>query len=174
MNPSKGVILYHGKYGGTCQYAQWIAETTGLPLFDLRKDKPDLRNYDFFILGSAIYIGRFAIRHWLTANWKLLHDKPVLLFSVSGTAPDHPDLKTYFEQSFEPTIRQAVDWIPLRGRLDLQKLPWFLRLMLKWVGKHQEDEEARQRMTEGFDFVERKNIEAVIDWAEEQMGVAAD
>lgn len=166
-----GAILFMGKYGATRQYAQWIAEATGLPVFDLDERQPDICDYDFFILGSSVYIGKLYLGHWLHANWPVLKNKPVLLFSVSGSPPEHPDLEATLSESLTSEMRRIMAYVPLRGRLDLKQLPWFLRLMLPLVGRMQKDPETRERMMHGFDKMDRSKIEPILQWTKETEGV---
>ena len=50
----KGAIFFSSKYGSTEQYAHWIGEATGLPVFNVKDETADPGNYDFLILGSPI------------------------------------------------------------------------------------------------------------------------
>lgn len=164
---SRGAILYQGKYGSTRQYAEWIGEATGLPVFNLAKETPDLDRYDFLILGSAVYVGRMKISQWLAAHWEAIKDKPVLLFSVSGTAPEHPGIEDILTASLTPLMLDKLDYQPLRGRLRLEELSWLMRFLLKLGARIEKDEEARQRMRTGFDFVKRENIRPILAWVRE-------
>lgn len=169
--PLRGAILFMGKFGATRQYAEWIAEATKLPLFDLDKEEPDFTKYDFYILGSSIYIGQLYLRNWLKEHWDIMKKKPALLFSVSGSPAGHPDLEQALDVSLTPEMREKLDYVPLRGRLILQDLPWYLRWMLKFASRLQKEEEAAHRMRYGFDYVERRNIEPILEWEKEQMAV---
>ena len=51
----KGAIFYSSKYGSTAQYAQWIADATGLPIFDTKHSQADPANYDFFVIYFRNY-----------------------------------------------------------------------------------------------------------------------
>jgi len=165
----KGAILFRGKYGATRQYARWISDSTGLPVFDLAKTQPELEDYDFLVLGSAVYVGQVALRRWMRRHWDILQNKRVLFFTVSGSPADHPDLKAALDSSLTPAMLEYFTYIPLRGRLDLRRLPWWLRMGLRWVAKHIEDPEARERLSKGFNYVDRAHIDPILDWIEEVM-----
>ncbi len=171
--PLRGAILFMGKYGATRQYADWIGEATNLPVFDLDREQPDLADLDFLILGSSVYLSKLYLRHWLRDNWPAIKDKAVMLFSVSGSAADHPDLEAALNASLTPEMRQTMEYVPLRGRLDHQQLPWWLRPVLKLAGRMQKDEETRDRMIHGFDKMDKNKIGPIVTWAEEQVGVLA-
>jgi len=164
----KGAIFFTGKFGSTHQYAQWISEQTSFPVFDLNKEHPDPSPYDLLILGSSIMLSKPTIRKWLTAFWPIIKNKKVLLFTVSGTKPGHPDLQKWLHNSFSKEIIENIDYIPLRGRLNLEELPWFTRLILKLGAKVEKNQETKQRMREGFDYVVKSNIFPILKWVSEK------
>ena len=84
----KGAIFFSSKYGSTAQYAQWIAEATGLPTFDIGKARARLSEYDFLVLGSPIIYYRLIFHKWVKANLATIMNKPTILFSVSGAGAD--------------------------------------------------------------------------------------
>ena len=47
-----GAIFYSSKYRSTGQYAKWIGEATGLPIFNIKEDNTDLSKFDFLILAA--------------------------------------------------------------------------------------------------------------------------
>jgi len=62
----KGLVIYKGKYGATKQYAMWIGQELQLPVASADRFHIDeLPKYDFFILGSSVYIGKLEIKDWL-------------------------------------------------------------------------------------------------------------
>jgi menaquinone-dependent protoporphyrinogen IX oxidase len=69
----KGLVIYKGKYGATKQYAMWIAQELQLPVASADRFPADeLPKYDYFILGSSVYIGKLEIKDWLKKNFKVL------------------------------------------------------------------------------------------------------
>jgi hypothetical protein len=159
-------ICYAGKFGSTRQYAQWLAEATGAPVFDLGREDPDLTDYDALILGSSIIVMKPTIKDWLTDNWPRLRDKHVLLFTVSGTEPGHPNLDRWLHNHLPAEILDSVDYVPLRGRLHIPELPWLVRTSL-WIGSLIEsDPMAKRRMREGFDFMDRSSLDLILEWVE--------
>ena len=54
----KGLVIYKGKYGATKQYAMWIGQELQLSVASADRFPVDeLSKYDYFILGSSVYIG---------------------------------------------------------------------------------------------------------------------
>ena len=142
----------------------WLGKATGLPVFDLRKDPPEPWNYDLLILGTSIIVGKPTISRWMKKNWPMLWGRKLLLYSVSGTAPGNPDLNTWMHRHLGEQIMSGVEYVPLRGRLDLDELPWFLRILLKLGGKASKDPETKRRMSEGFDYMDRNSLEHILQW----------
>ena len=164
----KAAILYSGKFGSTRQYAKWLGEATGLPVFNLRENPPEPWNYDLLILGTSVIIGKPTIARWMKKNWPMLWGRKLLLFSVSGTAPGHPDLNIWMRRHLGEEILSQVKYIPLRGRLDLDEVPWLLRAMLKMAAKASKDPETKKRMSEGFDYMNRDSLEPILEWYKKQ------
>ena len=79
----KGAIFFASKYGSTAQYANWIAEATGLPVFNINETKIDLSKYDFLVIDSPIIYYKLFNRKWIKANSAVIEKKPTLLFTVS-------------------------------------------------------------------------------------------
>lgn len=79
-----GAIFYAGQQGSTAQYADWIGEATGLPVFNVNDTNADPSEYDYLILGSSVIVYKLTIRKWIRANLKAIEGKPTILFTVSG------------------------------------------------------------------------------------------
>lgn len=164
----KGAILFTGKFGSTQQYARWISEHTSFPVFNLNKENPDPTDYDLLVLGSSIMLMKPTIKKWLTTFWPMIKDKQIVLFTVSGTKPGHPDLQKWINNSFSKEILMHINYIPLRGRLNLNELPWLTRFLLKLGAILEKDPETKQRMTEGFDYMVKSNISQILKWVSEK------
>ncbi len=164
----KGAIFFTGKFGSTQQYAQWISEQTSFPVFDLNKQNPDPTDFDLLILGSSIMLMKPTIKKWLTTFWPMIKDKQIILYTVSGTKPGHPDLQKWINNSFSKEILMHINHIPLRGRLNLEELPWLTRFLLKLGATVEKDPETKQRMTEGFDYMVKSNISPILKWVSEK------
>ena len=160
----KAAIIYSGKYGSTRQYAEWLREETGIPIFSARQETPDLADLDFLILASSIEVGAPTLKKWLFRNWEAICHKPALLFTVSGTAPGHPDLISWLNTHLSPEMLAHFKYVPLRGRLDVTALPWWVRTMLRLAARMSNDPEAARRMKEGFDFMDRDSLYPILEW----------
>ncbi|WP_088341464.1 flavodoxin domain-containing protein [Robiginitalea sediminis] len=161
----KTAIYFSGKYGSTRQYATWLHQATGYPVFDVAAPAPDHSGFERLILGTSIIVGAPTVKKWLASHWETIREKPILLFTVSGTPPGHPDLDTWLERHLPHEMRSAMDVVALRGRLDLSALPFWLRWMLRLAGKANQDPEAGRRMREGFDYMDKASLEPILQWA---------
>ncbi|WP_299159795.1 flavodoxin domain-containing protein [uncultured Eudoraea sp.] len=156
-----GAIFFSGKYGSTLQYAKWIGEATGFPVFDINDPKADPSKYDYLILGSSILYFRLTIRKWLSANLSKLEGRSKILFSVSGAGPS-AKLNRWVAKSLPSGLASQMEHVALGGRLDHSKVSWWVRMML-WMGSlFNPDAEARKDERYGFDYVDKDSIEPIL------------
>ena len=156
-----GAIFYSGKYGSTKQYAKWIGEATGFPVFDIRDSNADPSRYDYLILGSSILYFKLSIKNWIRANLSELEGRSKILFSVSGAGPS-PKLNRWVANSVPSDLASQMEHIALRGRLDHSTVSWWIRSIL-WMGSlFNPDPEARKDERYGFDYVDKESIEPIL------------
>jgi len=161
-----GAILFSGKYGSTAQYANWIGEATGLPVFNIKDPRSNPSEYDFLILGSSIIYFKLTMRKWAKKNLSSLLSKSKVLFSVSGAGPSDK-LEVWVANSFPPELLAQVEHVALRGRLDHTKVSWGVRLML-WIGSlinPNPDASKDERL--GFDYMDKSSIEPIVKLIEQ-------
>jgi menaquinone-dependent protoporphyrinogen IX oxidase len=155
-----GAIVFSAQYGSTAQYADWIGEATGLPVFDVNDANADPSKYDFLILGSSVIIYKLTIRKWVKENWASIENKPIILFTVSG-APSGPKLDGWIADSLPESLISRMEHVALRGRMDPKKLNWWVRLILKIGAWKNDDPEAKRQELAGFDFMDKSSIEPI-------------
>jgi len=157
----RGAIFFSGKYGSTEQYAKWIGEATGLPVFNIKDTNADPSKYEFLILGSSILYFRLTIRKWAKANLAKLEGRSKIMFSVSGAGAS-AKLSRWVEASLPSRLLSQMEHVPLRGKLDRSKVSWWLRKIL-WVGSFfNPDPQARMEERGGFDYMDESSIEPII------------
>ena len=164
----KAAIFYTGKFGSTKKYAYWINERNDFPVFDLSRENPNPDEYNLIILGSSIITMKPTIQKWLMKNWPKIKDKQVLLFTVSGTEPGHPNLQQWLNNSLPKEMLEQIPYVPLRGRLVLNELPWLMRLFMKIASKVEKDPDTKKRMAEGFDYMDKTTIKPIFEWIAKQ------
>ena len=165
----KGAIFYSGQYGSTAQYARWIGEATGLPVFDVSESKADPAEFDFVVLGSSVTIYKLTIRKWIARHLTALLSRPVMLFTVSG-APPGAKLDGWVRDCLPPDFVAHAERFAFRGRLDLSTMNWWTRTILKIGAAMNKDPEARREELEGFDYMDKAAIEPLVSRIDRQTG----
>ena len=156
-----GAIFFSGKYGSTEQYAKWIGEDTGLPVFDIRDPNADPSKYEYLILGSSIIYFKLSIRQWAKANLSKLKGRSKILFSVSGAGPGDK-LERWVAKSFPSELLSEMEHVALRGMLDHTKVNWLIRLSL-WIGSLiNSDPQGSKDERYGFNYMDKTSIKPII------------
>ena len=161
-----GAIFFSGQYGSTAQYANWIGEVTGLPVFDVKDANADPSKYEFLILGSSVILYRLTIRRWVKANRAGIENKPTILFTVSG-APPGPKVDGWVAASFPQALLSRMEHVALQGRLDHSKISWWIKMLLKMGALMNTDPQARREELEGFDHVDKSSIAPILRLAKQ-------
>ncbi len=157
-----GAIFYSGQYGSTAQYAAWIGEETGLPVFDIIADSADPADFDFVVLGSSVIIYKLTIREWVKTHLPSLENRPVIVFSVSGAGAG-PKLDKWVANSLPKPLLRRVEHVALKGRQRRGDLRWWTRAIL-WVGaQFNDDPKAARGELKGFDYVDKASIEPIVN-----------
>ncbi len=121
----KGLILYHGKYGATLQYAEWLSESLLLPVMTADQvTESSIAEADYLLMGTSVYLGKFALRDWLQKHATALGGKKLFLFVVSGTAEHQAKQDEYLSNNVPAAILPQLAVYHLPGRLRYQKLSW--------------------------------------------------
>lgn len=158
----KGLVIYKGRYGATKQYAMWIGQELGLTVASAdRFPAAELPKYDFFIIGSSVYIGKLEIRKWLKKNFDILIDKKVFLFQVAASpVTDKETRESYNAHSVPAPIKVKAFFLP--GRMIKRNLRWFDRFMLRMGAKMAKDPAESKRMLTDFDEVKKEHTFSLI------------
>ena len=161
----KGLVIYKGKYGATKQYAMWIGQELQLPVASADRFPIDeLPKYDYFILGSSVYIGKLEIKDWLKKNFDLLQNKKIFFFQVSASPPEQIEKReSYNKASLPPSILKKIKFYYLPGRMIMRNLSAWDRFMLKMGAKLTKDPLEKKAMLTDFDHVKKENVLPVIN-----------
>lgn len=159
----KGAIFFSGQYGSTEQYAKWIAEETGLPIFDASRSSQDPSEFDFLVIGTSVIVYKLSIRHWIQSNYDAIRSKPTVMFTVSGASAG-PKLDAWIAQSLPSSLVSTLHHVALRGRMNPKALNWWTRLFMMIGAWKNNDPQARKEELEGFDYVEKAGIEPIVAW----------
>jgi len=161
----KGLVIYKGKYGATKQYAMWIGQELQLPVASADHfPVEELSNYDYFILGSSVYIGKLEIKDWLKKNFDLLQNKKILFFQVSASPAEQIEKReSYNNASLPPSILKKIQFYYLPGRMIMRNLSAWDRFMLKMGAKFTKDPVEKKTMLTDFDHVKKEKVIPVIE-----------
>ncbi len=161
----KVLIAYQSKYGATKQYAEWIQKECNGDLINIENgDKADLAGYDIIIIGGSVRVGSIVIAPFIKDHWSVIKGKKVILFTTSGTPPQHPKIQSIYEKSLPAEIRSEMRYFPLYGRISSENLTlWDKFLMV--IGKAMErDETLKKDMGKDFDGVQRENLLPLLEY----------
>ena len=157
-----GAIFYASKYGSTADYARWIGEATGLPVFDLTRDPAQPSDYEFVVLAAPVIYHKLLGRRWVRRHSASLLRRPVLLVSVSGAGAG-TKLDGWIAASFAAEFVAHAEHFALRGRQNPRELNLYDRVMLQIGGLMNRDPQARRDEMKGFDYMDKSSIAPVVD-----------
>ncbi len=157
-----GAIFFSSKYGSTAQYAHWMGQATGLPVFNIKNHNADIAKYDFLVLGSPIIYYKLSIHKWVKRHLAKLADKPIIFFSVSGAGAGSR-LDGWIADSLPEDFISRMHHVALRGRQIPEQLSFYDRTMLKIAALVNKDPVARKQEFEGFDFMDKASIEPILE-----------
>jgi menaquinone-dependent protoporphyrinogen IX oxidase len=161
----KGLVIYKGKYGATKQYAMWIGQELQLPVASAdRFPVNELTKYDYFILGSSVYIGKLEIRNWLKKNFDLVQSKKLFFFQVAGSPIEQIEKReSYNKASLPTTILEKIRFYYLPGRMIMRNLSAWDRFMLKMGARFTKDPVEKKTMLADFDHVKKEKTFPIIE-----------
>jgi menaquinone-dependent protoporphyrinogen IX oxidase len=162
------LIAYQSKYGSTKQYAEWIQKESNGDLVNIEnEDKLDLTRYDILIIGSSVRVGNIVIAPFIEDHWSVMKDKKIILFTTSGTPPQHPKIQSIYEKSLPEEIRKEIKYFPLHGRIARENLTLWDKFLIA-IGKIMEqDETLKKDMGKDFDGVQRENLLPLHEYLED-------
>jgi menaquinone-dependent protoporphyrinogen IX oxidase len=161
----KGLVIYKGKYGATKQYAMWIGQELQLPVASaVRFPVDQLPKYDYFILGSSVYIGKLEIKDWLKKNFTVLQNKKIFFFQVAGSPVEQIEKReSYNKASIPPDMLQKIQFYYLPGRMIMRNLSGWDRFMLKMGAKLTKDPVEKKAMLTDFDHVKKEKVIPIME-----------
>ena len=161
----RGLVIYKGKYGATKQYAMWVGRELQLPVASADRFHIDeLPKYDYFILGSSVYIGKLEIKDWLKKNFNVLQNKKIFFFQVAGSPVEQIEKRqSYNKASLPPSILKKAQFYYLPGRMIMRNLSGWDRFMLKMGAKLTKDPAEKKAMLTDFDHVKKEKVIPIIE-----------
>ena len=160
----KGIIIYKGKYGATKKYAEWLSSELQLPVIPAdRIHGESLKSYDFFVLGTSVYIGKLQLKKWLKKNESFLSRKKIFFFQVAGTAPEEKNKRQVYNDTGIPKeLTGGYESYFLPGRLKRNTISWFDRVLLKMGARLAKNSDEKATMLTDYDFVKKEELAFLI------------
>jgi len=162
--PLKGAIICKSRYGATRQYAEWLGDRLDLPIFDPDTDRPQLKSFDYLLIGSSVYMGKMLIRNWLVKHKDELDTKKIFFFVVCATPASEKEKQEKIATDNIPAElmdEQSVLFLP--GRLIIDKLSWMDRWILRLGARLEKDPQKKATMHHDMDGMDRRYLEPLID-----------
>lgn len=161
----KGLVIYKGKYGATKQYAMWIGQELQLPVASADRFPVDqLAKYDYFILGSSVYIGKLEIKDWLKKTFPVFQNKKIFFFQVAASPVEQIEKRqSYNKASLPPSILKNIQFYYLPGRMIMRNLSVWDRFMLKMGAKLAKDPLEKKAMLTDFDHVKKEKVIPIME-----------
>ena len=160
----KGIVIYKGRYGATKQYAAWIGQELELPVASSDRFPIDqFDQYDYYIIGSSVYIGKLEIKKWLKNNSSKLVNKKVFFFQVAASPVSEKEKRESYNVACIPAelLNKAKSFF-LPGRMIKRNLSWWDHFMLKMGARLAKDPVEKARMLTDFNEVKQEYITPLI------------
>ena len=161
-----GAVLFSSKYGSTAQYAQWIADASSLPVYDIGKTRVSLAEFDFLVLGSPVFYFKPMFHRWVKRNINSILARPTIFFTVSGAGAG-PKLDGWLAKSLPASFMSHVTHIALGGRQAPRELTRFDRTMLIIAGRFNPDRKAAKEEMQGFNQMDKASIGPIVERVQE-------
>ena len=157
--PPRGAILCMSRYGATRQYAGWLANKLQLPVIDPEKEFVRLMSYDYFLIGSPVYIGKMLIAKWLENHKEELAGKKLFFFIVCATQEsDESQCRKIVEDNIPRQLISSENINILPGRLIIRHLSWRDRMLLRIGSILEKDPDKKKGMRKDFDQVDARYL----------------
>ena len=169
----KGAIIYQSRYGATRMYANMLAEVLNLPVIPEEEvNAVVIKMFDFFLIGSSVYIGKLMLKRFLDIYVNELKSKQLFLFIVSAdTDPEPESHNKLIADNVPETMLSACEFFFLRGKVIYKELSWKDKLMLRMGAMAQKSAERKRLMMTDFDDVKRENLKGLVSRVKQKMAV---
>ena len=170
----KTLIVYTSQTGFTKKYAQWMAESLGADVLELKEaQKKDVAFFDAYeaIVYAAWVMASTVVKvKWFLGkaeNWK---GKKLAIVSVGGSPVDNPDVDVMLDKLLTDEQKQYIRAFYCQGGFDYDKMnapSRFAMKMFRTSLKNSKDEKNRQvaaMIDHSYDISDRKYIAPVVGY----------
>ncbi|HEY9258565.1 flavodoxin domain-containing protein [Chitinophaga sp.] len=160
----KGIIIYKGKYGATRQYAIWLGNILDIPVVMAGNEtQQQLREAEYIIMGTSVYIGKLQLRKWIAKHHDLLINKDLFLFLVAGTpVAEKEKLQGYITANISSDISTRCSCFFLPGKLEFNKLSLSDKILLR-IGSRLAKSRGENIATADYNNVKREFLFSIVD-----------
>ncbi len=159
-----GVIIYRSSYGSTKQYAEWIGEGTGFPVYDSRDKAIPWEEADTVVIGCPIIANKPILAGWIEKNWARMKDKHVVLFTTSGADPAKEPVREWVEKALPETLRSTIRIFPLAGRFRFAEMNGLHKAMIWFAANVLRNPGVRHQVKHPIDGVAKENLGELLEF----------
>jgi len=157
-----GIIIYRSSYGSTKQYADWLSEATGFPVYDQKTAAIPWDEAELIVLGCPIVANKPFLSAWIQKQWDRMRDKRVFLFTTSGADPATAPVDQWIAAGLPADLLSQIQCFPLPGRFEFDKLNGVHKLMLRIGAVVLRSDEIKHQMSHPVDGVSRDRLAPLI------------
>lgn len=134
----KTLIIYGTNYGTAESVAKSIKEKISdqVEMVNIKKSpSPNLSEFDKIVIGSGVKIGMIKkeIKTWMNKNCDEIINKKVFLFLCASSVKDEDIEKIWSANYPEKILSSAIAKNAVGGVLDLSKMGFFDKMIIKKV-----------------------------------------
>lgn len=172
----KTLVMYRSKTGFTRKYAEWIAQELSADIAEATKVSfAEMMGYDTIIYGGWVCASGIKGVKLIKGNLGRLKDKKIIVFACGLAKPGDAAANEVEYKNFTPEQLKRIRYFYFRGGLDMSRLGFFGKLIMKIVKRIMEKEiqEPDERdMLEAFekpvDYTDSGNIKELVAYARQQ------
>ena len=174
MEDNRVAVIYKSRYGSTKKYAQKIASLVHGDLFDRKEVKfGEIPYYNTIAFAGSIYAGRISGADVIAKNMDKIEDKKIAVIAVGMSKMNKEAIDTLFKNNFNEEQLKNINCFYLRGALDINKLNFFDKLIMKLMKKKvqkntqsltDDQKEFIALLENPYDWTDKEDINHIIDY----------
>ncbi|RYY24825.1 MAG: hypothetical protein EOO04_12605 [Chitinophagaceae bacterium] len=159
-----GAIIYESRYGATLRYAEMLSAALDLPIIRAGQVNPAIiSRFDYFLIGSSIYIGKLLLKKFLAKYADNLKSKKIFLFIVSADMEsDANSHNKIIAENVPSCLIPSTDFFFLKGKMIYHELSWKDKLMLRMGAMMQKSPDKKRSMLTDFNEVKKMNLDELL------------
>ena len=174
MEDNRVAVIYKSKYGSTKRYAEKIASLVHGDLFSRKEVKlGEIPYYNTIAFAGSVYAGRISGADIIAKNMDKIEDKKVAVIAVGMSKMNKEGIDTLFKNNFSEEQLKNIEYFYLRGALEINKLNFFDKLIMKVMKKKaqkdgqnltDDEKEFIDVLENPHDWTDKEDINPIIDY----------